>query len=288
MTDPSLAFPDMTPRPLALLALPCLLAACMHPASRPHAPARAQVLLLGEVHDNPAGHAQRAEMLRDLVEKGWRPAIAMEQFDTGQQAALDTAMDGCADAGCVVEKVATDSSAWTWEYYEPIIDLAIRNDLPLVAANLSRSDASKVVKQGFAAVLPTATIQHYALDSLPAELLAAQEKEVADGHCGMLPKQMLAPMAKAQVARDVVMAEAMRAHAGRGVVLIAGNGHVRSDIGVPYWLRRDGMAPLAEGFVEPSGDAAPYDAVHRVNAAERPDPCAQFRSSSPASGNGSN
>lgn len=287
MTDPSLAFPDMTPRPLALLALPCLLAACMHPASRPHEPARAQVLLLGEVHDNPAGHAQRADMLRGFVENGWRPAIAMEQFDTDQQAALDAAMDSCADAGCVVEELATGKSGWEWGHYKPVIDLAIRYDLPLVAANLSRSDASKIVKQGFAAALPAATIQRYALDSLPAELLAAQQKEVDDGHCGMLPEQMLAPMAKAQIARDVVMAEAMRAHAGRGVVLIAGNGHVRNDIGVPYWLRRDGMEPRAVAFLEPSGDTAPYDAAQRIPATDRPDPCAQFRSSSPASGNGS-
>ncbi len=34
--------------------------------------------------------------------------------------------------------------------------------------------------------------------------------------------------------RDVVMAETMRTHAASGVVLIAGNGHVRGDIAVPF------------------------------------------------------
>ena len=62
-----------------------------------------------------------------------------------------------------------------------------------------------------------------------------------------------------------------------GVVLIAGNGHVRKDIAVPFWLRRDGLAPRAVGFLEPPSDAAVFDSVERIPAAERPDPCAGFK-----------
>jgi uncharacterized iron-regulated protein len=89
---------------------------------------------------------------------------------------------------------------------------------------------------------------------LPAALLAAQETEVRDSHCGMLPESMVSPMAKAQIARDVVMAETLRAHAANGVVLIAGNGHVRTDIGVPFWLRRDAWAAGVR-FLEPGAGA---------------------------------
>jgi uncharacterized iron-regulated protein len=73
------------------------------------------------------------------------------------------------------------------------------------------------------------------------------------------------------------MAETMRTHAANGVVLIAGNGHVRKDIAVPFWLRRDGLAPRAVGFLEPTSDADVFDAVERIPAAERPDPCAGFK-----------
>jgi uncharacterized iron-regulated protein len=107
--------------------------------------------------------------------------------------------------------------------------------------------------------------------------LAAQETEVRDSHCGALPESMVSPMAKAQIARDVVMAETMRAHAATGVVLIAGNGHVRKDIAVPFWLRRDGLAPQAIGFLEPASDAAAFDTVERIPVTERPDPCAGFK-----------
>jgi uncharacterized iron-regulated protein len=241
-------------------------------------PAQApRVLLLGEVHDSAAGHAARAALLRKELEAGWRPAIAMEQFDTAQQPALDAAMRDCADAACVVDRVAPPKASWTWAYYQPVIALALEFKLPLLAANLSRGDASKVVKDGFAAALPAELIARYRLDALPAEVLAAQETEVRDSHCGALPEMLVSPMAKAQIARDVVMAETLRTHAAHGVVLIAGNGHVRRDIAVPFWLRRDGLAPRAVGFLEPTADPAAFDAVERIPATTRPDPCAGFK-----------
>jgi len=256
--------------------LPCLLllAACAHAPMPAQAP---QLLLLGEVHDNAAGHAARLALLRGRIEAGWRPAIAMEQFDTGQQAALDAAMRECADAACVVAKVVPAKSGWDWAHYTPVVALAMEHGLPLLAANLSRADASTIVKGGFAAALPAELIARYELESPPSGVMAAQETEVRDSHCGMLPESMLAPMARAQVARDVVMAETMRTHAATGVVLVAGNGHVRGDIGVPFWLRREGLAPHAVGFLEPSADAAAFDEVHRIPAATRDDPCADFK-----------
>lgn len=268
----------MTPRPirLTLLAFALTLAGCQHSVQVATA-APDDVLLLGEVHDNMAGHAARVALLRKHVEAGWRPAIAMEQFDTGQQAALDAAVRDCPDAECVVAKVAPAKSGWTWAYYTPVIALAMEYTLPLRAANLSRADASKIVKGGFAAALSSELVARYRLDALPASLLTAQETEVRDSHCGALPEMMVSPMAKAQIARDVVMAETMRAYADTGVVLIAGNGHVRKDIAVPFWLRRDGLAPRAVGFLEPASDAAAFDNVERIPAAERPDPCAGFK-----------
>jgi uncharacterized iron-regulated protein len=237
-----------------------------------------RILLLGEVHDNPAGHAARVALLRKELQAGWRPAIAMEQFDTDQQAALDAAMAECADAACVVERVAPAKTGWTWANYQPVIQLALDNKLPLLAANLSRADAATIVKtRDFAAVLPADLIARYRLDTLPADVLAAQEAEVRDSHCGMLPEALVTPMAKAQIARDVVMADILRTHAAHGVVLIAGNGHVRRDIAVPYWLRRLGLRAKAVGFLEPGTNRHAFDAIRRIPQAPRQDPCAGFQ-----------
>ncbi len=255
-----------------LLPLLLLLAAC---ASRP--PAKApEYLLLGEVHDNPAAHDARLELLRGRIESGWRPTLAMEQFDRENQGELDAALRECPDAACVAKRAAPAKSGWQWPLYEPIISLAMQYRLPILAANLSRADASRVVKSGFGAALDGDLVERYRLNQdLPAKLLAAQVEAVRDGHCGQLPETLLLPMAKAQIARDVLMADTLR-HAPGDAALIAGNGHARGDIGVGFWLRRAGAIRVrAVGFLEAPGPG--FDHASMVPRWPRPDPCAALR-----------
>lgn len=259
----------------ASLLIPALalLAGCAS-AFAPGAPAPV-ILLLGEVHDNPAGHARRFELIKSKVQGGWRPVIAMEQFDRERQAHLDRAMTSCANADCVIA-AASDKARWKWPLYKPVIELALRYNLPLVAANLGRAEASKVMRDGFSAVFDAGTIVRYGLDQpLPAALVQVQLQAIREGHCNQLPEAMVAVMVRAQVARDIVMAQALTAHATRGAILLAGNGHVRIDAGVPYWLKRQGSAGgVSIGYVE-SGMADPYDQTIIVGPHPRPDPCAK-------------
>lgn len=102
------------------------------------------VVLLGEVHDNAAQHALRAEALQVLLETGARPALLMEQFDREHQSALGRAL---ADPGATADSVIAAGSpgdpaqqGWSWPLYWPYIALAIRYQLPIVAANVSRND----------------------------------------------------------------------------------------------------------------------------------------------------
>src|SRR5690606_12573436 len=156
---------------------------------------------------NAAGHALRLRHLEAYVDGGARVAIAMEQFDRERQADLDAAMARCRDAACVIDAAAPGKSGWNWDYYAPVIQLALDHELPLLAANLSRDEASAVVKDGFGAALSPELQTRFALDALPDALLAAQVEEVREGHCNMLPEPLLEPMARAQIARDVVMAD---------------------------------------------------------------------------------
>lgn len=264
------------------------LAACASTPPRDPAPpiveSSPRLVLLGEVHDNAEGHRLRLQQLHGYTgSDGFPVVIAMEQFDRGQQPALDAAMERCTDAQCVIDAVAPGKSGWDWAHYAPVIQHALDHHIPLVAANLSRADATEVVKRGFQA-LPESLRRAYDLDQpLPAALLAGQVAEVREGHCDMLPEAMLEPMARAQVARDVVMADAMR-HAlppeGGVVLLLAGNGHVRRDIGVPWWLRGSGEQWISVGYLETPPDAEArrhYDSVHEIAPAEREDPCAAFK-----------
>jgi len=71
---------------------------------------------------------------------------------------------------------------------------------------------------------------------VPPSFLRAHESAIAKGHCNLLPAEAMPGMARAQIARDRSLAQAIGPYAARGVVLLTGNGHARTDVGVPYWL----------------------------------------------------
>jgi len=68
-------------------------------------------------------------------------------------------------------------------------------------------------------------------------------------------------------------------------VLLAGNGHVRRDLGVPRWLGAEASRVFALGLLEKDDTRTPpgaFDVTLRTEVAERPDPCAGFKA--PAAG----
>ena len=262
------------------------LAGCAVPARHPEAwEARLRgttVALLGEVHDNPEHHRLRTIILRRAFESGWRPAVVMEQFDADRQAVIMASrLDWPRDAAHLIARAGAKGS-WAWRDYEPLVSLALEFDLPLLAGNLARAQAARLVRETPAAVFGAERCRELGLDHPPdAAWQAAQEREMGLGHCGALPLPALPGMARAQFARDAVMAELLRRHASRGAVLLAGNGHVRRDLGVPRWLTGLPSADLlAVGFVEADGsppEPALFDAVITTAPAQRGDPCDEFK-----------
>jgi uncharacterized iron-regulated protein len=284
----------MTPqRVAALFLLLCaFVAACTAPPPVAGWQARLRgnaVVLLGEVHDNAQQHRLRLDVLRRAFAAGWRPAIVMEQFDRERQAEIDRARrERPADAQHVIDLAATPvksgAGGWNWDFYRPFVALALQYDVPLVAANLSNADTVRIVRGGYAAIFDSAAIATLGLDRpVAADWQRAQESEIDAGHCHTLPPDVWPRMARAQFARDAVMARILGEHAGTGAVLLAGNGHVRRDIGVPRWLGVDGSRVLSVGYLEEGDDSTPgsaFDAVVRTPAAQRTDPCAGLRSRS--------
>jgi uncharacterized iron-regulated protein len=238
-----------------------------------------RVVLLGEVHDNVTQHALRAAALRQWVTQGARPALVFEQFDREHQPDIDRARhERPADADYLIAQ-AKGNADWHWESYRPLVALALEFDLPIVAANLSRAEAMRVAEEGWADLFDPARRSALALDALPADLWRKHEEAIAEGHCNLLPAEDLPALARAQMARDIVMAESIRPYLDRGAVLLAGNGHVRRDIGVRFWLPADaarsaisiGMLERDDGSVSDSVDE--FDAYVVTERAQRADPC---------------
>lgn len=259
-----------TAAPLELDPKPAALAQAMQGQS---------IVLLGEVHDNAVQHTLRAAALRQLVVQGARPALAFEQFDRERQPDIERARrERSGDADYLIAQ-AKGRDEWRWDFYRPFVALALEYDLPIVAANLSRGGAMRVAIEGWPAVFDAATRSEFRLDALPADFRRKHEDAIAIGHCNLLAADALPARARAQMARDIVMARSIRPHVERGVVLLAGNGHVRRDIGVPFWLTADERrSAVGIGVLERDDDSGPespaqFDAYVITERAERADPC---------------
>jgi uncharacterized iron-regulated protein len=270
----------MTAVRFAVLLLLAAILACASEPGRVWEPRLSgdAIVLLGEVHDNAEQHRLRLALLRRAFAAGWRPAIALEQIDRERQADIERARREQPDDAQHVIDLAAPAAGWSWDLYRPYVALALEYDVPLVAANLSAADAKKIVRGGLADVFHPAALARLGLDrEVPSDWQAAQEREIDAGHCHALPRTSWPAMARVQFARDAVMAEAVRAQARRGVVLLAGNGHVRRDFGVPAHLR--GRRVLSVGFVERASvdealAARAYDFVLVFAPHPREDPCA--------------
>ncbi len=243
---------------------------------------RRPVVLLGEVHDNAVQHAVRAQALKQLLQSGARPALAFEQFDRERQGDIERVRrePGLPGTARVDRLVALGARSWNWTLYRPYLQLALDFDLPIVAADLSRADAMRVSQQGFGAVFDESARAALGLDRLPDELLEAQQKAIELGHCHQMPADMLADIARAQIARDATLARSIQPYLARGVVLLTGNGHARRDLGVPRYLPAAELARVISiGLLEadtPAEDvpAGAFDAVFWTAVQKRADPCA--------------
>jgi uncharacterized iron-regulated protein len=260
-----------------------------------HAAMRAaRYRLLGEVHDNPDHHAFQLECLIALGENGLRPVVAFEQFDREYEPALRRLL---AAGGATAEAVATttnfDRKNWGWDLYRPLIETALRYRMPLRAANLSRAVAGRIVKSGLDSLGEgrTTTLR---IDAAWSEAREQVLREIIrEGHCHALPESIVPGMALAQRARDATLAEALLDPGPDGAVLIAGNGHVRRDIGVPLYLRQTrpgesilsvGLLEVESGMTDPAdylagstGGETQHDFVWFSPRWDRPDPCEKLK-----------
>lgn len=229
------------------------------------------LILLGEVHDNAQQHALRAKALADYLQGGARPALLMEQFDRNTQPAIDAAM---ARADVTADEIIAigQGTGWDWPLYRPYIELAIRYHLPLIAANVSRAETRAIISQGLGPSGFAAEI--------PDDILRQQTDEIIAAHCGLLGAAQAARMVPAQIARDQFMAQMIQAHRKHGVILLAGNGHVRKDIGVPRWLDAASQTEAYSiGLLESGTESMRkhFDLALLTLAQERPDPCAELK-----------
>lgn len=198
---------------------------------------KADVVLFGELHDNPVCHWLQRELAEDLfADKKSNLTLGAEMFEADDQIVLNEYLSG----KCSEKTLKKEAKLWdNYETdYKPLLDIAKKNNLKFIATNIPRRYANMVYLRG-----------ETALDSIDAEakkwiapfpikydstLKCYKEIfENAGGHNGQnLPKS--------QAYKDATMAYFILKGWGKGKTLLHFNGsyHSNNHQGIEWYLKQ--------------------------------------------------
>lgn len=242
-------------------------------------PRDAQIIILGEVHDNPFHHAEQARLVADL-----RPKAMVWEMLSAEQLTQSQGVDR-GNAAAFGAALGWEEAGWpAFAMYHPIF--AASEGAVHFGGSVPRDLLMRAMKQGALSAWEGRTDwfdPSLALGPLAPEDQSAREDEQAEAHCGALPPHLLPGMVEAQRFRDAFMASVALKAVQDGltpVVVITGTGHARMDVGIPAMIRaaRPEIKVWSLGQLEgePRADA-PYDAVTVTAPTPRGDPCAAFQ-----------
>lgn len=238
----------------------------------------ADIVILGEIHDNPTHHATQAAVVAALQPA----ALVFEMIPQALENDVNTLRKDGAGREALAEALDWSASGWPdFAYYAAILEAAPQ--ARVFGAGQPREDVRRAAAEGAAVAFGTdAAI--YGLDRpLAPDDLAAREADMQASHCDKLPPEMLPGMVEAQRFRDAGLADAAlwaRTMTGDGqVVVIAGTGHADRVRGVPAALgvADPDLSVLSVGQFEAAPEApGGYDLTLLAPAPAREDPCAAF------------
>lgn len=199
------------------------------------------VVFLGELHDNIVGHQVYAELAKLLAERRPDMVIALEMFERDTQGVVNDYLRGRIDE----PEFLKHSRPWK-DYvrdYRPLIELAKAKKLDVIAGNLPRPVAAKVVSKvgSMSPFLPRRT-------TAPNDRYRELFDETMKGHPGA--DGIVDRMYLAQCAKDDAMAEGMAdyllSNPHRQPLMIHDNGNFHSDYGLGTAARLAQRVPLAQ------------------------------------------
>lgn len=231
--------------------------------------AKADVVIIGETHDNPAHHQVQAQIVAALQPT----ALVLEMLTPEQVTELTQDISGY-------------SAAWEeagWPDYEMYLPIFTASEAAIFGAAVPRDVARASYTEGVAAHFD-GDVELFGLDQPLPKTQRDQRLDLQFfAHCEAMPRIALGGMIEVQRLRDATLAKAAIEAidpAGRPVVVITGNGHARTDWGAPAMLRKARPDLVvrsigqAEDGIDPEGT---FDLVYDAPGVDRPDPCDTFK-----------
>ncbi len=203
--------------------------------------ANADVILLGEKHDERRHHQAQLAILQALHQRRQIGSVVLEMLPSSSQQAF---RQGQLNIQTQLSQSSSISSSdikdtlhwpekWEWQQYAPLIAWLLRNHIPMYGANLN-DDELAVIAQGSQPLRGNVSIQPQVRSRI-ADL-------VRNHHVSS--DAQLDAMVTAQQFRDRRMAETLVKNA-KPAVLLAGNVHTDGTIGVPLHLQDYGQHHVA-------------------------------------------
>ena len=233
----------------------------------------APVVLIGERHDHPDHHRLQGWILSRLDPEAVVGFEMLDELDVDPIADVQTA-----DALRAASK--WDESGWPdFTLYRPVFDALYAAGHTAAAVHPSR----KRLRDLMMGPASQATENRDLATSLSEDGLAALRRDITKGHCGHATPPIVEAMILAQRFKDRWMTTRLKEAAnGKQAVLIAGNGHIRRDYGVP----NDYDAPVMSVALlevrrdrETPAEYTPelYDWVWFTPRIDEIDPCEKFK-----------
>ncbi|MBO0932352.1 ChaN family lipoprotein [Fibrella aquatilis] len=210
--------------------------------------AGADVVLFGELHNNPLCHWLELQLAKDLAQqRGNTLVFGAEMFEADNQKALSEYV-----MGQITDKeFAKQARLWP-NYdtdYKPVVDLARDKKLAFVATNVPRKYASLVARQGLTALDTVSATGKTQMARLPltVDLTLPGYKEMLgmmDSHGGNTAhggaSDMAANFARAQALKDATMARFILDNwkPGRTFLHLNGDFHSKNFDGIVGYLRQ--------------------------------------------------
>jgi uncharacterized iron-regulated protein len=193
------------------------------------------VVLIGELHNNPISHWLELEITQALLEKR-QLVLGAEMFERDNQAALTNYVQG------KITAKGLDSSARLWKNYKtdyaPLVNFAKEKTLPFIATNVPRKYASQVSRGGFESLANLTSEEKTWVAPTPIAYdanLPGYQKMLT-----MMGEHTSPNMPKAQALKDATMAHFLFTNWTPGSLFIHYNGSYHSEYyeGISWYLKR--------------------------------------------------
>lgn len=208
--------------------------------------AGADVVYVGESHDQRFTHLAQLEALKILASaKKNKVIVGFEMLNSGLQPVLDRYA-----SGQISEQEFISQSDWKKEWgfdfglYKPLFDYIRKNKLQAAALNVPRAAIKKIARGGMGALSPEekkALPEEVSINHDP--LYISYLRSAYSGH-GDTPimktitwDNYLLSMAAWNEGMGHSAVKAIRKHKGHAMLVIAGNGHVIYNAGIPFSIR---------------------------------------------------